>query len=62
MAAGEGLLTGLEAANQVIAKPGQGQPAEILPVILDEPHIQALRSVNRFVRQGLQGLPQFWLP
>lgn len=55
-------VTGLEAANHVIATLGQGQPAEILPVIPDEPHIQALRAVNRFVRKGLQGLPSFWLP
>jgi uncharacterized protein with NAD-binding domain and iron-sulfur cluster len=55
-------VTGLEAANRVITALGQGQPAEILPVIPDEPHIQALRAVNRFVRQGLKGLPSFWLP
>lgn len=55
-------VTGLEAANHVIATLGQGQPATILPVIPDEPHIQALRSVNRWVRQGLKGLPSFWLP
>ncbi|WP_035987493.1 FAD-dependent oxidoreductase [Leptolyngbya sp. KIOST-1] len=55
-------VTGLEAANRVIAALGQGQPAEILPVIPDEPHIQALRAANRWVRQGLKGLPQFWLP
>jgi uncharacterized protein with NAD-binding domain and iron-sulfur cluster len=55
-------VTGLEAANRVITALGQGQPAEILPVIPDEPHIQALRAVNRWVQQGLQGLPSFWLP
>jgi uncharacterized protein with NAD-binding domain and iron-sulfur cluster len=55
-------VTGLEAANRVIAALGQGQPAEILPVIPDEPHIQALRSANRLLRQGLKGLPDFWLP
>jgi uncharacterized protein with NAD-binding domain and iron-sulfur cluster len=55
-------VTGLEAANRVITALGQGQPAEILPVIPDEPHIQVMRAVNRFVRQGLQGLPSFWLP
>jgi len=55
-------VTGLEAANRVIAALGQGQPAEILPVIPDEPHIQVMRSVNRLVQQGLQGLPSFWLP
>lgn len=55
-------VTGLEAANRVIATLGQGQPAEILPVIPDEPHIQVMRSVNRLVRKGLEGLPSFWLP
>ena len=55
-------VTGLEAANRVITALGQGQPAEILPVIPDEPHIQVMRAVNRFVRQGLKGLPSFWLP
>ena len=55
-------VTGLEAANRVITALGQGQPAEILPVIPDEPHIQVMRAVNRFVRQGLQGLPSFRLP
>ena len=51
-------VTGLEAANQVIATLGQGQPAKILPVIADEPQIQALRSVNRWVRQGCRGCQQ----
>lgn len=55
-------VTGLEAANRVIAALGQGQPAEILPVIPDEPHIQVMRSANRWVQQGLQRLPSFWLP
>ncbi|NMF83935.1 FAD-dependent oxidoreductase [Nodosilinea sp. P-1105] len=55
-------VTGLEAANRVIATLGQGQPAEILPVIPDEPHIQVMRAANRWVREGLQGLPSFWLP
>ncbi|MEB3293414.1 MAG: FAD-dependent oxidoreductase [Synechococcales bacterium] len=42
-------VTGLEAANQVIAQFG-GQPAPILPIEPDEPHIQVLRSLNRQMR------------
>ncbi|MBD2256399.1 FAD-dependent oxidoreductase [Pseudanabaena sp. FACHB-2040] len=56
-------VTGLEAANQVIATLGQGQPASILPIIPDEPHIQLARGVNRGLRSLLhQSLPAFWLP
>jgi len=56
-------VTGLEAANHVIQKFGQGQLANILPVIPDEPHIQAARSMNQTLRQTLGGvLPNFWLP
>jgi uncharacterized protein with NAD-binding domain and iron-sulfur cluster len=56
-------VTGLEAANHVIQKFGQGQLANILPVIPDEPHIQAARSMNQTLRQTLGGvLPDFWLP
>jgi uncharacterized protein with NAD-binding domain and iron-sulfur cluster len=43
-------VTGLEAANAVIAQCQQGQPANILPVIPDEPHIQWARSLNRSIR------------
>ncbi|NEP16624.1 MAG: FAD-dependent oxidoreductase [Leptolyngbya sp. SIO4C1] len=56
-------VTGLEAANRVIGQLGPGQPAKILPVIPDEPHIQAARAVNRAVRSAVEGvLPGFWLP
>lgn len=56
-------VTGLEAANQVIALLGDGQLAPILPIVPDEPHIQLARQVNRTVRSQLtQVLPPFWLP
>jgi uncharacterized protein with NAD-binding domain and iron-sulfur cluster len=40
-------VTGLEAANHVITQCGMGQTAEIIPIVPDEPHIQAAREVNR---------------
>jgi uncharacterized protein with NAD-binding domain and iron-sulfur cluster len=52
-------VTGLEAANRIIDQLGWGQPANILPVVPDEPHIQAARKINQTLRQGL---PDFWLP
>jgi uncharacterized protein with NAD-binding domain and iron-sulfur cluster len=56
-------VTGLEAANQIITQFGEGELANIIPVIPDEPHIQAARSLNRTVRAfSRQLLPQFWLP
>lgn len=56
-------VTGLEAANRVVALLGKGQPAPILPVVPDEPHIQLARSLNRAARSQLsQVLPSFWLP
>ena len=56
-------VTGLEAANHVIEKFGVGQPADIIPIVPDEPHIQAARVLNRSVRNLTeQLLPQFWLP
>lgn len=56
-------VTGLEAANRVIAQCGKGDLANIIPIVPDEPHIQAARSINRTVRDvGRQFLPSFWLP
>jgi uncharacterized protein with NAD-binding domain and iron-sulfur cluster len=56
-------VTGLEAANQVINRLGHGQPAAILPIVPDEPHIQVARSLNRTARGfWQQTMPQFWLP
>jgi uncharacterized protein with NAD-binding domain and iron-sulfur cluster len=55
-------VTGLEAANRVMAQFGHGTAAEILPVETDEPHIQAGRNLMRTLRQGATALmPNFWL-
>ncbi|WP_017327521.1 FAD-dependent oxidoreductase [Synechococcus sp. PCC 7336] len=57
-------VTGLEAANLVVDRFGTGEPARIVPVEPDEPHIQVLRSLNRsarsFARDWLPSLG--WLP
>lgn len=56
-------VTGLEAANRVIQRYGLGQQADIIPIVPDEPHIQAARTLNEAVRKlQEQVLPQFWLP
>ena len=56
-------VTGLEAANLVIDRMGLGQKAAIEPVEPDEPHIRALRDLNRTVRDlGRTVLPEIWLP
>ena len=56
-------VTGLEAANRVIKQLGQGQPADTIPIVPDEPHIQAARMLNKGLRKiQQQVLPQFWLP
>lgn len=43
-------VTGLEAANQVIAQLGQGTAATIIPVEPDEPHVQIGRSLVRLAQ------------
>jgi uncharacterized protein with NAD-binding domain and iron-sulfur cluster len=43
-------VTGLEAANRVIAQFQQGEPAPIIPVEPDEPHIQLGRSLFQWTR------------
>jgi uncharacterized protein with NAD-binding domain and iron-sulfur cluster len=56
-------VTGLEAANQVINYLQQGQPAAILPVEADEPHIQLARLMNQCLRAVQNnGITQFWFP
>jgi uncharacterized protein with NAD-binding domain and iron-sulfur cluster len=52
-------VTGLEAANRAIALCNVGQPAEIIPIVPDEPHIQAARQLNQWGRSLLSqiGLP-----
>ncbi|NJK41056.1 MAG: FAD-dependent oxidoreductase [Acaryochloridaceae cyanobacterium SU_2_1] len=56
-------VTGLEAANHVINRCGQGQPATIIPVEADEPHIQIARGLNQFLR-GIESnlIPRWGLP
>lgn len=46
-------MTGLSAANLVIQQLGRGQPAAILPVEPDEPHIAAAKELNRSVKSAL---------
>ncbi|NER79149.1 MAG: FAD-dependent oxidoreductase [Leptolyngbya sp. SIO1D8] len=46
-------VTGLEAANSVIELCAQGNPADIQPIVADEPHIQAARWLNQEVRSRL---------
>ncbi|WP_017318104.1 hydroxysqualene dehydroxylase [Mastigocladopsis repens] len=56
-------VTGLEAANLVISYLGEGTPVKIIPVEVDEAHIQLARTVNRTARQISKSiLPEFWLP
>jgi uncharacterized protein with NAD-binding domain and iron-sulfur cluster len=55
-------VTGLEAANAVIDQLGVGQKATVIPIAADEPHIQAMRSLNRTMRNFSQFLPPIWLP
>ncbi|MBX2865910.1 MAG: FAD-dependent oxidoreductase [Leptolyngbyaceae cyanobacterium MAG.088] len=54
-------VTGLEAANRVMNLLGTGTAAEIMPIVPDEPHIQAARALNKTVKQMInQMVPQFW--
>jgi len=56
-------VTGLEAANAVIAQLGVGKAASIIAVEGDEPHIRAMREVNATLR-GIASalLPSVFLP
>jgi hypothetical protein len=49
-------VTGLVAANMVIATLGVGQAADILPTEADEPHIVAGRLINRTFKSAAQAL------
>lgn len=44
-------VTGLEAANRVVDYLEEGSFAKIIPVEEDEPHIQALRSLNKSLNE-----------
>ncbi|KAE9447397.1 hypothetical protein C3L33_20703, partial [Rhododendron williamsianum] len=50
-------VTGLEAANRVVDYLEEGTFARIIPVEEDEPHIQALRSLNRNLNEIIAQLP-----
>lgn len=50
-------VTGLEAANRVVDYLEEGTFARIIPVEEDEPHIEALRSLNRNLNQIIAQLP-----
>jgi uncharacterized protein with NAD-binding domain and iron-sulfur cluster len=53
-------VTGIEAANQVMAQFGQGVPAPIIPVEADEAHIQTGRALLRLLQRG-NPFPDLWL-
>lgn len=50
-------VTGLEAANRLVDYLDEGTFARIIPVEEDEPHIQALRSLNRNLNEIIAQLP-----
>lgn len=49
-------MTGLSAANLVVSRLGVGQPATILDVEEDEPHIAAARAAVRTAREAADAL------
>ena len=50
-------MAGLTAANLVLSQPGfVGQPAQILDVEPDEPHIAAGKQLSKGIRQLAHGL------
>ncbi|KAG9442876.1 hypothetical protein H6P81_018730 [Aristolochia fimbriata] len=50
-------VSGLEAANRVVDYFGEGEFARIIPVEEDEPHIQALRNLNRSINEIRAQIP-----
>lgn len=52
-------VTGLEAANRVVDHLGEGKFAKVIAVEEDEPHIEALRSLNRNVNEITSQVPLF---
>lgn len=50
-------VTGVEAANRVVDYMEEGNFAKIIAVEEDEPHIQALRSLNRRANEIIMQLP-----
>jgi hypothetical protein len=49
-------VTGLIAANLVVSRLGIGNPATILDVEPDEPHIAAAKALDRNLRKALAGV------
>lgn len=50
-------VTGLEAANSVVDYLEEGSFAKIIPIEEDEPHVQALRELNRTFDEIRSQLP-----
>ena len=50
-------VTGLEAANRVVDFVEEGSFAKIVPVEEDEPHVEALRGLNRRIGEIRSQLP-----
>ncbi|KAK9014711.1 hypothetical protein V6N11_005858 [Hibiscus sabdariffa] len=50
-------VTGLEAANRVVDYLEEGSFARVIPVEEDEPHIEALRNLNRRLNEILSQVP-----
>ncbi|XP_052879091.1 uncharacterized protein LOC108479378 isoform X2 [Gossypium arboreum] len=50
-------VTGLEAANRVVDYLEEGSFAKVIPVEEDEPHIEALRSLNRRLNEVISQVP-----
>ncbi|MBA0562230.1 hypothetical protein Golob_007292 [Gossypium lobatum] len=50
-------VTGLEAANRVVDYLEEGSLAKVIPVEEDEPHIEALRSLNRRLNEIISQVP-----
>jgi len=50
-------VTGLEGANRVVDFLGEGNYAKIIPLEEDEPHIQALRNLNRNFKEFSSQFP-----
>lgn len=49
-------VTGLRAANLVVAGMGYGRTAPILDIEPDEAHIAGAKAVNRGIKRSLQAL------
>ncbi|XWS24682.1 hypothetical protein CRYUN_Cryun27aG0003600 [Craigia yunnanensis] len=50
-------VTGLEAANRVVDYLEEGSFAKVIPVEEDEPHIEALRNLNRRLNEIISQVP-----